>query len=127
MKLKATVITLTAALGLSISVSGVKAGTLEEDFDAGQTQTKAVNAELAKAEAAIYLGGVSAAMPQIKTAINHAQADIDRTKAILHRGVDQCLADHEHYQERAPFWIAIAQALKTEQEALNELKEKLGI
>ena len=119
--MKKILLLLTAALGLAMSV---KAGTPDEDYKANIPKTKAVDEELKKAEAALRLSnGSRAAWAQLETAIVHEQADLERQNAILHRGVDECLAGgHEYYKRHIGFWIDLASLLKETQSGLNELK-----
>jgi hypothetical protein len=119
--MKKILLLLTAALGLAMSV---KAGTPDEDYKANIPKTKAVDEELKKAEAALLLShGERASWIQLETAIAHVQTDIDRQNAILHRGIDQCLAaGPKFYKEHIGFWTQLASLLRATQLELNEIK-----
>jgi len=104
-----------------------RAGTPDEDFDANIPKTNAINEELDEATAAIYLsyGSLTASLPQIETAMAHAQADVDKQNAILQRGIDQCEADPEYNKEHRRFWLQVAILLNKEQHQLNERRASI--
>jgi hypothetical protein len=120
--MKKTILILTAVA--SLTIANMKAGTPYEDFKANIPNTKALDAELRKAEAALLLShGERASYLQLETAMAHEQANLDKQKAILRRGVEQCMAGGpEYYKDHIGFWIDLASLLIKTEDTLNELK-----
>jgi hypothetical protein len=108
----------------------VKAGTPDEDYNAIQAEVRAANAEMNKTGDFLKAHGLIASVPQLKNAIAQGKSLVERQRAILQRGIDQCVADPEYNKTHGHFWAQLSGLLDKTQQELDQLdamiKKKLA-